>query len=469
MRASFAPFGIVSSVKRWLPWLVLPAALSALVVLGRSSSPDLLKDTDTAALLARIRVVDDPTAWFTGDWPLQNHFYRPISTLTFEWDDRRSAGNPAAFGLTNALLAAACILLLFWLLRETTDLPWLSGASATLFGVWHLGAAHVLPVQIALLWLAPLCLLGVLRGGKEKLLPCIYAALACLFLASQLLPVEQFAGRIVDWLPGRTASVMAVFALVSMAAYARYVRLAGNGVVFKASVEDVPVSKHAPAAVEPSRWAWLWVVVSIVALVLALGSYEQAVTLPGALAGVAILLAVQGRRSAWWPHACFWLVLVGYFVLRAQLLPAGTSGYQVQQLRSGQGMWFVLGNYLLPGVLILYTSVFTFTGALLLITGTFWIPVLTAFGNFTTYWRTWKDRRLRWTALGFLCLSAATFMPMAWLKHFGHYHYWPSALRAPFVVLLAVVVFRLVASAASLPALRAPSRPSPAPGSLLRQ
>jgi hypothetical protein len=65
-------------------------------------------------------------------------------------------------------------------------------------------------------------------------------------------------------------------------------------------------------------------------------------------------------------------------------------------------------------------------------------------------------------------LSLAAFLPMAWLKPFGHYHYLPSALRAPFVVLMFVAVFRLVASAVSLPELRAPERRGPAPGSLLR-
>ena len=437
---------------------------------GRSSGPRLLEDTDTAALLAAIRQVDDPAEWFKGDWPLQNHFYRPISTLTFEWDDARSGGDAAKFGLTNALLAAACIMLLFWFLREATDLPWLAGVSAALFGLWHLGPTRVLPLQAVLLFLGLLSLLGILRGGSRKVLPCILASLGCFFLTTQVSPVAEFAGRIVHWLPGRTASVMAVFALVSMAAFARYVRLSGKRSVSEASIDDVPVSKHAPPTVEPSKWVWLWVLLSVVALALALGSYEQAVMLPSALLGVAVLFAVQGRRSAWWPHVCFWLVLVGYLVLREQLLPGGTSGYQDQQLRSGYGMWIVLAEYLLPGARLVYMMVLTLSvGLALLLTTTFWFPFLVALGNFPTYWRAWSEGRLRWTGFGFLLLSVVTFLPMAWLKHFGHYHYWPSAMRAPFVVLLGVVVFRLLVSAASPPVLQAPSRPRPAPGSLLHQ
>lgn len=429
----------------------------------------LLQDTDTVALLNRIREVKDPMAWFKGDWPLQNHFYRPISTLTFEWDNARFGDDAAGYGRTNAIIAVVCIVLLFWLLRELTDSPWLAGVSTVLFGVWHLGSSYFSLLATALLWLAPLCLLGVLRGGKQKIAPCAVAALGCLFLSSQLLPVEPFSERILDWLPGRTASVMTVFALISMAAFARYVRLSGKRAPMKASVDDVPDSKHAPSPVEPSKFVWLWVLVALAGVVLALGSYEQAVMLPAAMVGVAILFAVRGQRSAFWPHVCFWLLIVGYYFLRLQVLPAESSGYQDQQFRSGSGMFIILGEYALPGIFALYMTLpGLFAGPAILLTGSFWMPVLTAVGNFTTYWRAWGDRNLRWLVFGFLSLSFVTYLPMAWLKDFGHYHYWPSALRAPFVVLLFVLVMKLVASAASLPELRAPARRRPAPGSLLR-
>ena len=190
--------------------------------------------------------------------------------------------------------------------------------------------------------------------------------------------------------------------------------------------------------------------------------------LPAAMVGIAIIFAVRGQRSALWPHACFWLLIVGYYFLRQQILPAETSGYQDQQFRSGSGMFIILGGYLVPSAFTLYLTLSSLSGFLLLLTGSFWMPVLTAVGNFTTYWRAWGDRNLRWLILGFLGLSFVTYLPMAWLKDFGHYHYWPSAFRAPFVVLLFVLVMKLVASAASLPELRAPARQRPAPGSLLR-
>lgn len=456
-------------MKRWLPWLVVVIAVCAFVYTARSTSTTLLKDTDTAALLNKIREVKDPMAWFKGDWPLQNHFYRPISTLTFEWDNARYGDDPTGYGRTNAMIAAVCVLLLFWLLRELTDSPWLAGVSTVLFGVWHLGSVQLNFLETALLWLAPLCLLGVFRGGKEKVLPCAVAALGCLYLSSQLQPVAEFSSRIIGWLPGRTASVMTVFALLAMAAFARYVRLSGKRTPMTASIDDVPVSKHAPAPAEPSRFVWLWAVVSVVGVVLALGSYEQAVMLPAAMVGIAVLFAVRGQKSAWWPHVCFWLLIAGYYVLRTQVLPTETSGYQEQQLRHGMGAYIVLGGYLIPGAYVLYSTLSALsTTYFLLITSTFWLPLLTAVGNCTTYWRAWGDKNLRWMILGFLALSIVTFLPMAWVKHFGHYHYWPSAMRAPFVVLMFYLVMKLVASAVSLPSLRAPQRQSPAPGSLLR-
>ena len=88
-------------MKRWAPWFLVVAGLCALLFAGRTESPSLLEDTDTVALLTRLREVRDPMAWFKGDWPLQNHFYRPISTLTSapqifpHWTHNSGAGSRA--------------------------------------------------------------------------------------------------------------------------------------------------------------------------------------------------------------------------------------------------------------------------------------------------------------------------------------------------------------------------------------
>ncbi|HXH61910.1 MAG TPA: hypothetical protein VNI20_11200 [Fimbriimonadaceae bacterium] len=455
-------------MRRWLWWLVPVLALSAMVYASRSSSPQLLKDTDTVALIHRLREVKDPTAWFRGDWPLQNHFYRPVSTLAFEWDNARSGDDPAGYGATNALLAALCVLLSFWVFRELTDTPWFAFLATLLFALWHSGETLTQPLAVAIAWLGPLCLIGLFRGGPKMAGKCLAAWLACYFLSESLRPVSEFAGRIVDWLPGRTASVMCVFAFAAVAAYARYVRLSGKRIERKATAEDLPATKS--TQVVTAKYPWVWVVVALLCTVLALGSYEQAVMLPGLFVGVQLLFLLRGTKSSWMPHIAFWALLFAYLALRRALVPSDVSGYQAQQFRTGAGVWIVLGQYSFPAVFWAYTAFQSFVGGvLILLTGPFWAPISGAAGNFVAYVQAWRDDRAKWWFVGFLAMSFVAFLPMAWLKPFGHYHYLPSLFRAGYVVALAMVVARLVATAVSLPDLRAPARQSPAPGSLLRQ
>src|SRR4051812_3110536 len=110
-------------MKRWRLWLVLLIATCIPILLAPSRSPLLLRDTDTNALLQATRQRQAPLSWFTTDWPLANHFYRPLPTLTFELDDRLSGNDPSGYGWTNAVLCALCVLALFWLVREMTDSP----------------------------------------------------------------------------------------------------------------------------------------------------------------------------------------------------------------------------------------------------------------------------------------------------------------------------------------------------------
>jgi hypothetical protein len=438
----------------------------------------MLRDTDTAALLQGLARQPDPWAWFGRDWPLENHFYRPVSTLSF-WADWALAGRPSAsgetdagvaavFGRTNALLACACVLLLFWLLRELTDSPWQTGLATSLFAVWHVPGAYLDWAATAVSWLALLCLLGMLRGGVAKLTTCVAAATVCLFAATLLHPVEDFSQRIVEWLPGRTASVMTLFALVSLAAYARFVRTTAVPTLPAATAEDLPATKSSAAPRAPRATGAL-LVLSGVALLAALGSYEQAVMLPALLFGVWLYFRLSGRPSAWWPHVVFWLLLAGYLALRVQVVPIAASGYQEQQFRSGPGVAISIGDYLLPGAYLFYFTVSTLSaGALLLLTPQFWGPVLAAVGNVVAYARAFADRRWCWTFFGFLLISTFAFLPMAWLHMFEHYHYLPAALRTGFVLALGAVAARCVVSAVALPELRAPARRGPAPGSLLR-
>jgi hypothetical protein len=66
-------------------------------------------------------------------------------------------------------------------------------------------------------------------------------------------------------------------------------------------------------------------------------------------------------------------------------------------------------------------------------------------------------------------ISIFAFLPMAWVQHFDHYHYWPMAMRAVFLTLLLPPIGRAVITAVSPRAELAPPRSHPAPGSLPRR
>lgn len=409
----------------------------------------MLQDTDTAVLLRALEARNAPWSWFTGDWPLENHFYRPISTLTFEFDRALGGGNPAQYGLTNALLAALCIFGLFWLVRELTDVPWVAGAASGLFGLWHLlpslhGAASVLFATAA-----AVALVQVVRRGRGHLGRALLALVCLEFVRGQIVEAPSFETSILGWLPGRTASTMLVFCLAAMAAYARWERLL-------------------PAAPESnSKWIGGWLGLAFLSLLFALGSYEQAIMLPACLLGIAIYFRLEGRRPRWLPHVGFWALLLGYLALRSTILPGDASGYQQQQFRSGPGVWLSLWDYILPAVnQIRFVQVNAEFGSEAIFLSSTWSAVLAMAANVAALVVAWRDTR-RWLIFLFLGLGFVAFLPMAWLKHFDHYHYWPMAMQAMFLVSVAWAAARMIFSEAARPAAPEPAPPDPEPGSPL--
>ncbi|MCU0316562.1 MAG: hypothetical protein MUC92_08215 [Fimbriimonadaceae bacterium] len=456
-------------MKRWLPWFVVSLIFAFWTIAIHPKDPRLLQDSDTKEIVRVIRETQNPWTWFMGDWPLYNHFYRPISTLTFEWDVWIHGTNAAGFGLTNAILGALSILALFWLVREISDSPLLTGLSVTLFGLWHTGSLG-LELVSGLLWLAAFGVWFLLfRGGKEKFWTVALASFCLAYLAMSLAPPgpELFTQRILGWLPGRTASTMTVFALVALAAYARYERLTARTRSLKeATSRDLPATKGT-ALPDRGRAPWIWIGVTFLGLALALGSYEQAVMVPGCLFAIAVIFFTKGRKPHWLLHFGFWIVLGGYLALRLAILPRETSGYQDQQLRYSWGAWQSILEYPLPMVADLgQLAIHASAGFFILLTGAPYVALASVIANGAAHLGTWLDRE-RWPVFGWLALATLAYLPMAFLKFFGHYLYWPSALWAPYAVTLGVVTFRLVISAASLPEKSAPPRSRPAPGSLL--
>jgi hypothetical protein len=450
-------------MKRWgLVWIV--AILSCIpILLNRASSPELLADTDTAFLLRIINERDNPLSWFTGDWPLLNHFYRPISTLAFEFDNAVHPNDPAGFGLTNALLCVACIMLVCWVWRELTDsIPLTLGATA-LFGLWHWN--NLVWVAPVLFWASLMIgFFGLFRHGF-KVWFWLPAVAALNYLAYEADGLQPLYFRMIAWLPGRTASVMTVFCLFAIAGYARYERLSATRLPVEPTSMDEPAgTRSSVLSTQTAKAPWSWAVLSVLACALALGSYEQAVMLPAALVGVAVSLRLRRYRVRWGWQVAFWGLLVLYFVARKVFLPEGTSGYQLQQFRSGPGVWFSILAYVAPSL----SSLFALYKSLDL-----GFALLYTTQVYSTIWNAYMDvsaflaARRHWVlALTGFALSVLAYLPMAWLNQFDHYHYWPMAMRSLFVVVLAWGVWELCVTAVSPPATQAPPRPAPAPGSL---
>jgi hypothetical protein len=425
----------------------------------------LLRDTDTKVLLETIRKVQDPWKWFQGDWPLYNHFYRPVSTLFFELDSALYGDWAPGYGLTNALLCAACIVLLAWAIRELTDSPLLTSVSTGLFAIWHGFPTWKVLTLLQYLWIVIL-VVGFYRH-RFNVLNYVPVALVAMYFTVEVYGIVGLYGRMIAWIPGRTASVMTVFCLLAIAMYARFERLSATRTHRERGPLDPPATRNTETHKRPMRLAMLWPIVSLFCVALALASYEQAVMLPAVLMGVAVAMRLQGYSVRWAWSFSSWSLLAGYLVLRRLLLPQDVSGYQDQQLRSGvEGIFLALSSYVFPalgGIRAFLTTIEM--GFIVLLTASPWNYLLSVCSQVMTV----IESRREWVVVltGYL-LSILAFLPMAWLKEFEHYHYWPMAMRSLMVAGLAVVVWRGVVIAASRPIVQAPQRLEAAPGSLPR-
>ena len=474
-------------MKRWGIALIV-AVLSCLPVLFRhATSPTLLDDTDTKVLLHTIRERQAPFSWFTSDWPLENHFYRPVSTLSFELDNRLYGNDAAGYGWTNTLLCAACILLLAWFLREVTDSVALTAGATALFGLWHwngtdwaisfvyYGTTAVALADLgyhAYVGLAKQSLLSLVKGIPKllargsKFRRWLFAFAAASFLCHELSGIVGLESRMIGWLPGRTASVMTVFCLIALAAYARYERVSAKRIEAKPTAMDEPATKSSVQTTASGGLTWLWAVLAVVAGALAFASYEQAVMLPTALFGVGVSLRLRGYRVRWGWQIAFWGLLVAYYLVRHAYVPSGVSSYQAQQFRHGPGVYMSLLDYLCPAfttLLSLRESIEV--GWMIFLTDRVYATIWYAYSNASALLAASRHWVL---ALTGFALSFFAYLPMAWLNPFDHYHYWPMAMRSLYVVLIAWGVWELILSALSPLARQAPARLVPAPGSLPR-
>lgn len=415
----------------------------------------------------------NPWSWFFGDWPLGNHFYRPVSTLVFEFDQWLHPNNGTGFGLTNALLCCLCTVLLFWLVTELRQ-SWVMGALASwLFTCWTLGQDLGL-INIAGWLLIAVCVIALFIR-PSKWLALLGAFLAGTYVLIELSGVAAVSsgrsmGRdTLHWIPGRTATSMTVFALIALAAYVRFERLGANRLpAAEPGPLDPPATRSTKASASTTNagWqSWAWLGLSLIATAFALGCYEQAVMIPFLIFVIAFALRRERVEVRWWVQTGFWALLVGYIVLRTQIIPITPSGYQKQQFRSGAGSLLSMGEYIASPFLAIPATIDTvqMEWTLLFLTAAPFFAIK-GVASHVMMWVSLRKAWL-WPLVGVL-LSAISFAPMSLLHQFGHYHYLPMALRTIGVLAMAEGLLPVLVSAVSLPTLQAPLRSDRAPGSL---
>jgi hypothetical protein len=386
--------------------------------------------------------------WLFGDWLLENGFYRPVSSLSIALDYALYGEAGWGFRLTNCLLmiltvlGAGALVRAYARLAGTPYAEWLAlgvGVALSLQQTgltsvvakwsawWFVGAVvgivasgKVLPPSLRFpplregnrvgagsplrreesqIGAVPPAGRGNLKEGVQVIL-----ALGALFWGFDRLLATEYT-RLITWVPSRTALLGTMFGV-----WAMYALLQGT-----------------------TRRQWGWLVLGGGLYLLALGSYEQPVTLVGVVGALAFW-----RRRDWggWGARAFAVAAgcaVLVFALRFALLPAEPTTYQRQQLRSSlSGPVFTYLTELLPPVG--QWQYWRAVGAqleVLLVDKTGWdhlVGTLLYLGVLAAV--------LRWRGLlgGAWLWHALAFLPMAFLHFFEHYMYLPQLGKTLFDV-----------------------------------
>jgi hypothetical protein len=383
--------------------------------------------------------------WLFGDWLLENGFYRPVSSLSIALDYALYGEAGWGFRLTNWLLMALTAIGAWALVRAYARLAgtpyaeWLALGVGVALSLQQTGLTSVVAKWSAW-WFVAITLVGTtgvklwqgrvalnpptpapspplvrgervrVRGDSEDQASGFHGhfglllALGALFWGFDRLLATEYT-RLIPWVPSRTALLGTMFGV-----WAMYALLRGA-----------------------SQRRWGWLVLGGGLYLLALGSYEQPITLVALVGALAFW-----RRCDWggWGARAFAVAAVCavlVFALRFALLPAEPTTYQRQQLRSSlSGPVFTYLTELLPpvGQWQYWRAVGTHL-EVLLVDKTGWDHLLGALLYLGVLAAVWRWRGL----LGGAWLwHALAFLPMAFLHFFEHYMYLPQLGKTLFDV-----------------------------------
>ncbi|MDW8105547.1 MAG: hypothetical protein RMK92_11090, partial [Armatimonadota bacterium] len=418
----------------WFPMTRLgwPSWLFGFVLLFLANLPGLQQvmanaplraDTDTAAMLDAMRETGGWAGWwrwFTGDWFLQNGFYRPTTCLSLLIDYTLYGEAGWGYRLTNwalAVLTAMGAYLLFtqvalrWLFPSPSSgkqAHWFALLAAVALSLQQTGGLSVLR-GISAWWLVALWFVWTgasLRPWQRESWKTflrqqgwqLWLGAGAFFWGWDRL-VHSGYGRLILWVPSRTALLATCLAVWSVYLLWRWGDSGRGRFLLAASLLYAG----------------------------ALGAYEQPLLMVVPIAALALAL----RREWGWRGAVmlavFAAVAGGYVLLRFALLPSELSGYQQQQLRSNitLGLLHWIQTLLPIGSHLQYWATVGLNPYLFFFREP-WdtlIADLAFVGVLVAMWRWW-----RWFGW-WLLWQGATYLPMSLLHPFEHYYYLPQVAQ----------------------------------------
>ncbi|MEN3001396.1 MAG: hypothetical protein ABDI19_06095 [Armatimonadota bacterium] len=400
-------------MRGWLIGLALIVVLNGGAVLYWHHDEglwDSFENLDVRRIVARLEQPHQPLAWFVGDWVLGNGFYRPLPSLLYELDYRLWGRNLLRYKWLNGLLSLACALMLVawvWELSRSRPLALLTGF---IFTGWQTGLLQGLPAW--LLWGAALASVGLswrlLGDWRVALIPGCFV----LVLGRELgfipnlpdLHQASFDYRAVGWIPGRTVTLMTLFALLSLWAYCRLCW----------------------------RGGWGWGVLSLIGFAGALGSHEQAVVLPVLMAACGLAIRAKGGRFAWLPIAFSLILLELYLWFYLATIPFHTD-YHQQRLRRFYSLGESLTYWLLPPLSGVWSQLSLLRDApAAILMPAFWLAWLVLLVYLVVWRHAWREPFVWLGLIG----STLAYLPLAPVIPLMHYYYLPATFRALWIAQL---------------------------------
>ncbi len=394
------------------PWFAVALILlCSLAALSEVTTTPLAADPDTPDLLKEIRkelTVSGVLGWSVHDWPLRNHFYRPVPAWSLALDSAVYGDWAPGYRITNLVLATAAALMVYWWIALWTRRSELGLVAGLIFQFRQADMPAILPYPAApLAAVAALLLMACLvrtTEAERRRRAGIVVRLAVVPAAVVALSLEwQANAPIIAWIATRTAILGGLFSVACAAACTAYIH----------------TGRRAP------------LLATLVLAALALGSYEQSVMVVAF--PLASLLAVRGASVRRAVGAT--LALVGtdaaYAVVRYLAVGASASGYQMLQAKSSQWggpmelLRYTFAPYCLVPQIVLRTST---SGLLAVMDEATW-GMLAELAT----WVFAYARALRVAArptLALWAMKALLLLPMSFLHPFAHYYYLPEAAAA---------------------------------------